>query len=484
MRKIVLLFIFLISFVSFVYAEGEYSTTAVINSLDKGMVNDRLFFNASNSGFSSGSGMNNCTWDFGDGNKTFIKVTSTKSCELYHAYTKIGPYEVNLTITGLYLESNSTSKKIIISSLEEDVKNLLDKTSTIVDNLKLEMSNLTIDSEIARVLNLESSLRNVSLKLNGSKKHYDDVLLKVPDKQKRKTELEAIKTTILALQAQIPLKLNSNSLKFSSGLSLPDEIPDEIVSSGEDINSYKAELFKFQQESIFKADASTYLINITYLDGSENTFVFVKKVISISRSGTGSVVEYIPKEVIQSISAENILTPGYSVVSADPVIKWQLKPSMIIEYKLDLNNLDSIHLTKTFALPIDLKGTSTTYEDSSCGDGVCVEGIEDEIWCPEDCKVKKPWLLTIFLVFIVILGIFYINFYKGKYNFKEVANLISVKLGMKRLFTSKQDLENLNNYIKQSFEKGNGEATIRYNLIKKGWTKGQIDYAFSKVKKR
>ncbi|MBU0963097.1 MAG: hypothetical protein KKD48_04300, partial [Nanoarchaeota archaeon] len=89
----------------------------------------------------------------------------------------------------------------------------------------------------------------------------------------------------------------------------------------------------------------------------------------------------------------------------------------------------------------------------------------------------------IFLVLLIAGGVYYINFYHGKYNFKEVANLISVKLAKRRLFTNQQDMINLEKYVKTSLANNMKEDRIRLILTNKGWSKKQMDYAFAKLKK-
>jgi PKD repeat protein len=488
MKKVFLFLIFFVVSVSFVYAQ-DYSVIAVIDGPEIGEVNEELTFSASNSEFGNGSRLEGCFWDFGDG--TTVEGTTIEECDVTYSFAETGEYEIKLSVTGSYGETNETSYILIITSLEEEVKSLLDKTAVIVDNLNSQIGNLSIDSEVVEFLDLIADLENISDDLTGAQVQYNNLITFFStgriSEAKKEEELEEIKERVLELQTEIPLSLSTESLIFSSELDFPNEIPDEIVKpglSGQGRENYKKSVFSFQQESMFKADAVAYLVNIEYMDNSEESFVYVKKDISVSTMESGFIVEYIPKEVVHSISAENILTEGYSVVSADPILKWQLRPSMSIEYRLDIDGLESVYKTRTFVIPAEVEKMDFSYGDVVCGDGICVVGIEDEIWCPEDCKIKKPWVLTILLIIIVIIGIFYINFYKGKYNFREVANILSVKFAGKRLFTSKEDMENLVRYIRNAIRKGISDVNIRYILIRKGWKKEQIDYGFRKARKR
>jgi hypothetical protein len=75
-------------------------------------------------------------------------------------------------------------------------------------------------------------------------------------------------------------------------------------------------------------------------------------------------------------------------------------------------------------------------------------------------------------------GVYYINFYKGPWNFKDTTNFLSVALFKRRLFTSKKDLLNLTNFVKSSLSKGFTRQQLTAVLFKKGWTEEQIRHAF------
>ena len=78
----------------------------------------------------------------------------------------------------------------------------------------------------------------------------------------------------------------------------------------------------------------------------------------------------------------------------------------------------------------------------------------------------------------MVLGLFYINFYKGPGNFKDLTNKVSLKLFNKRLFVTEKDRINLKNYVNKALTQGFREDQIRKVLLQKGWTKKQIDIIF------
>lgn len=113
-----------------------------------------------------------------------------------------------------------------------------------------------------------------------------------------------------------------------------------------------------------------------------------------------------------------------------------------------------------------------TYEDAVCGDGICTTPLEDDITCPEDCMKKINWWFVIILLALLIGGIYYLNFYKGKLSFKEIASEKST------LFKSKADENNLRNYVRKSLDHKIPKSRIKNILLAKGWSEKQISHIF------
>jgi len=82
-------------------------------SPDNPVVNETITFNASSS-YDPDANITNYTWDFGDGN-----ITNTTEKIITHSYASAGTYIVNLTVTDNDGATNSTSKLIKVSELEE-----------------------------------------------------------------------------------------------------------------------------------------------------------------------------------------------------------------------------------------------------------------------------------------------------------------------------------------------------------------------------
>ena len=208
----------------------------------------------------------------------------------------------------------------------------------------------------------------------------------------------------------------------------------------------------------------------------------MKKIISSSDAPV-AILEVIPGTVSEFI------TKGEKIDSK--TTKYPGTTTEII-YILSGGDLLKLKDTKTIAIP-DLSEVEEGTPLVFCGDEQCQYNLEsgidesdpeNEYYCPEDCKkVERPLWLIILLVVIVIAGVWYINFYKGPGNFKEVVNFLSVKLFRRRLFTSKRDLKNLSSYVKESLKKCFKKTEVKEVLLKKGWTEEQVEHIFKRFKK-
>ncbi len=98
---------------------------------------------------------------------------------------------------------------------------------------------------------------------------------------------------------------------------------------------------------------------------------------------------------------------------------------------------------------------------------ICEANGENKNNCPADCH-SSPWLWIIIL--LVVMFIVYIalqEWYKKKYE--------------RYLFKNPDSLYNLINFIHNSRKLGMKDQDIRQKLLKAGWTREQIDYAFRKI---
>lgn len=415
----------------------------------------------------------NYSWDFGDMNTSALKEPS-------HMYKSKGEYNILLSVTDKNGISENANFTISIISAKDSLYNLLNSTRDSLTAVNANFNGATGPAaEVIATLKLKELITALTFNLTKYEANFkltNESTTK--SEQVKEQEYSATLQNLLNLRDNIPSKLNVFGIIYDSKLNSYTEIPDSILPAGSS-DSYKQDIFSLQDN--LNVVSNSYSISFEYLSSKKEDFRLVKKVLTISGDTQNwSVIEYIPKAVTQEIVDKNILTPGFTIVEQDPIIKWPASSSMTILYRLDSGAVDSMMDTRTFLFSGGEIQKTGFENEPVCGDGVC-DPLE-EGYCNTDCKPKYPWLFFASLLLLIIGGIYYINFYKGKLNFKEVANWIAVKIAKKRLFTNQKDLDNLEKYIKYSMMRGMKEEQIRNILNKKGWKKEQIDFAIKKIR--
>jgi len=84
----------------------------------------------------------------------------------------------------------------------------------------------------------------------------------------------------------------------------------------------------------------------------------------------------------------------------------------------------------------------------------------------------------------LIIGVLWINFYRGPGNFFDVTNGISFRLFRKRLFLIQKDKVILESYVFRALKEGFSEGEIRKALERRGWRKKQLDFIFKEIRNK
>ena len=416
----------------------------------------------------------NYSWDFGDDNKSNLK-------DPVHVYKNIGDYNITLVVTDKNGISESTNLDISVMSAKDTLHYTLNSTRSSLTELSTNFNSAAgSTAEVIEILKLKTLMTELTFNLTKYEIEFKEISDSATKSESAKEqEYSSILQNLLALRSNVPNKLDVLSITYDSKLNSYNEVPDSIIPYGSS-GSYKQDVFELQDG--ISVTSSAYSVAMEFLDGGKEDFRLVKKLVTITINGQDlSIIEYIPKSTVQSITDKDILTPGFTIIEQDPIIKWPAN-SLTILYKLDPGSLDSLIDTKTFLFSGSGEIKSKFENEPECGDGIC--DIREEGYCDMDCRPKYPWLFFAFLALLVVVGVWYINCYTGKWNFRELANLISVKIGKKRLFTNEQDLLNLEKYVRYSLNKGVKEEQLRPVLARKGWKKEQLDFIFRKFKKQ
>jgi len=378
----------------------------------------------------------------------------------------------NFTIPSAIGNSTNMSLIVKLNNLvaEKNIEintNLVPSTKIIFENSKSILTKLKDNKDINEFL-LDSGL-DLSLSiniLNNYESELDNIekdsLLSIDAKSEK---VERIKGELNLLIKDLP-----KSVIIKEDISYPRITPEKI--NEQILGNEKEENILALQDSV-TIDTNVKLIRTTDFSDKFSEKTYIKRAIT-SELSDYFIFEDIPKEVAQTTDSITIGNKDSTIVKTDPLIKWHFTGKGELRYIINgnvLNKIDKI-ITVVFSQPKEEPKASV------CGDNICTEILEDKVSCPVDCKPKYKinWFLIIFLIIILILGIIYFNFFMSKKRLTYVFR-------KKPLFTTPQDETNLKNYILKSLNKKVPKSLIYKILLKKKWTKDQIDYVFKKINK-
>ena len=350
----------------------------------------------------------------------------------------------------------------LTSTVFGDVNDAIDKLNKLIAQKKDLINNFGLssytDSNLGQLLDIKNQI-NLLTSAN----------ITLAEKQTKAAEIASRFTTI--------------GINTPTNISIVNNVKDSFIPEPKDLDQYvgddsKKEALGYQDKISVEIDA-TYLVIRTRAGDLGKTHV--KKKITAKQPIDAFVYEEIPKNIASEVNKITFSDPGYVVVNNDPVVKWPVRlnagESKVYSYVVDGNLVSSVQDTKTLVLTDNLltktKGIKEEKEKYKCGDNICTKPFEDEIICPQDCKKASfPWVYVIIGVVVILVGVFYLNFYRGKGNIRELT---------KMPFASKQDLTNIINFIKSELNKGVKKEDVSKKLISKGWNSEQVLYAFDEV---
>ncbi len=376
-------------------------------------------------------------WNFGDGTSEII----TTAPNVTHIYSQIKEYTLavkatdNLGLTG--------SRSFVITS-----------------NITKELLNETIEL-------LVSQLNDFSLQYNSLEPWWRDML---------KVNITTTNAILISLKQQIPTATQSQLFQIKKQLDSPDlEIPISISDSfvlheslfypdPEKINPSYIDDYDSDYETQFKHAIALWQqdnLNL-YISGKIKTLTFRDKV----KEFTLMNIKLDPQESVSNAYVVFYLPSGISYGD----IKFKNTDLTISDLSdaisFEFYNLDTIE-TISFALPGKHLDEIMFYASPTLGELQVIPPITKE--------KKIPYALVVFLIIIIIIAILAALFFIWRGYEKKLE---------KKLFKSPADLRNLMSFISMNLISGLPNKKIKEKLIKAGWTKGQVDYAFKKLKKQ
>ena len=397
-------------------------------------------------------------WDFGDGESSSGPIA-------VHSYSSGGTYVVVASVTDTAGRTGYQARRILVEGEEENetvepqsFEGKLDKTITEVESMIAGLGSF--DAEVVQALGYSQRL---------NKAHSDLTALKNGSQSPTNVTVNRDMRYNNIIRG-LPKDISVQSTTFEGKIKSLDKIPAASALMLEDELGFKNKLFLAQKGLVLTSVAKAVTVK-TFAGGTDN-FVLIKKTVS----GPGEIYELIPT----GVNVVQVLTPGHSEIGTN-VMKFSGVQE--VSYIVESADLMLVTKAKTLVVPSDLSGFevgSGGFEDMfNCGDGLCESGVEDKHSCPEDCKGGFPWGVVIVMLVVILLGVFYIYFYKGPGSFDDLNSKLK---GNKKQFRPgvKRPVGNLalKRYVRGAMAKGIPRNKIIFALKKKGWNEAQIRNAF------
>ncbi len=353
-----------------------------------------------------------------------------------------------------------------INLFEFDSSNLNDEINSIRNDLNITKNNKFLkyfDYDIAQSL---LQLSRYESELN---------LLSNVSLDRVENETEKLRNKINSFKNTLPKSIKETEILKDILIISPNDLSN-IVDTNDQTSVYEL-------QNKIDVNVEVTIIKTTLNSGTEISKTLVKKIIKPKENLENVYIyEKIPKSITNDVDNLNFID-DFEVVERDPLLRKKysnlIKNNNIeFSYVIDGKFIEKALSLKTIIVPLDIETiiTQTPQEEThTCGDEICSIPFEDEISCPIDCGGNGfPWLWLIFAIIILLIGVVYFNFYRGKLDFRKLTK-------GKNPFKNKNDLENIKKFIKNSLNKNIEKKNISKTLLQKKWNKSQIRYAFEDI---
>ncbi|MEM4215289.1 MAG: PKD domain-containing protein [Candidatus Pacearchaeota archaeon] len=385
-------------------------------------------------------------WNWGDGSGEITTTEPTAS----HIYNQ-GSYTLTVKV-----QDNAS----LVGS----------KSFTIVANITKELLNTTINSLLARV-------NAITLQFNALEPWYRDALglnlsninstlltFKTQLSTATQTQLASMFETVNQYKNQVPLNITDSLILRESPYFVNleninpqyiSEITDETYSSNLE-EQYKNAIVLWQEENL-DLTLSGQIKTFVYETTSEDKLT----VVNIKLAPKTSLNEvYLVFSLPSGVSYSNVKIKQGNFETSD------LNDAIGFTFS-DLSSSETISL----ALPGKHDFSQLTFYASP---KLAELKVESGTIMPGKEK-KAPWGLAIFLMIVIVLVVIAVLWFLWR-GYSEKLE--------KKLFKSPMDLYNLMSFISGAKAKGLRKDEIEEQLLKAGWNKQQINYAWKKLEKQ
>lgn len=405
-------------------------------------------------------------WDFGDG-------STASGDKVSHTYSKNGEFVLTLYVEDIKgILSPPTKTNIKISTFDEALPSYINDTRNTLGSSRdyFEGSSGEL-KEVLEAMSYDRDLRAYSNNITALEKQYYGNL-NLSDEQKRNiyNSLGNIRKNLIN-HVDFSVAIRENDTPLLNDLISVDYFKEDA--SQEAKADFRDLLYDYNSRNL-RVDTKVFYMVVSYGSAIKNV-TLVKKNIRYAID-TVTILENLkendPDDLVVISPSEFEIDKEFNVVSFDA--KNTQEEDIIYLLAGELTDVPST---------IIYNGRGPVENLYFCGDKICTQPYEDATNCEVDCKKKRPVGFYIGLIIIVLAGVYYFNFYKGKGNYRDLGNFLAVRITGRRIFTNKKDLEALDSYVALKISQGFKQDDIREALVKKGWTSKQIDFAFDRAKR-
>lgn len=340
------------------------------------------------------------------------------------------------------------------------------KSFIVISNITKELLNNTLDSLIGRV-------NSITLQYNSLESWYKDLI---------GLNLSTINSTLLNFKSQLQTANQqqiAQMFETIQGFNVPLNITDSLILRDSPyfsniefigpkyVSKITNENYNSNQEEQYKNAIALWQQENLYLTFSGQVKTFVYETTTEDKL-TIVNIKLMPKKSLSNVYLIFLLPSGVSYNE----VKWKQgnfeTTDLVDAIGFSFSDLSSSQ-TISLALPGKHDFSNLNFYASpklaEIKVGTIVSGSKEK---------KAPWGLAIFLIILIVLIVLVVLWFLWKDYSKKLE---------KKLFKNPVDLFNIMNFIKDAKAKGAKKEEINEQLIKAGWTKEQINYAWSKLKK-
>ena len=371
-------------------------------------------------------------------------------------------------------------------SPSEEWNNSLYNESTTEDFIKEYITSLNYQtSNYADVLEFLELSSTVTSALNGLNSFLNDSYnVNYSNSNESQTFLENLTTDLDSIVMGTPKSIEVVVDISEQIIAEPQDILIDMVVGGE-----KERVNAYHHQNDFVINSRARHLKVEFHGGVIIEGTWIEKNIV----GTGN--DYY---LYETIPGNLYVDPIYELSFKEPFEMHRQVPNLVYrkEYSSLNNAAYSYFVRKNIAFDLSSLKTilipqtgvsEVEYETVPvCGDGVCsvliVDGervpLEDKLSCPEDCSKKVNWtgILVAFMIGLLLIVGMVLYFKLSGRNSSD--SRLKKQFG---IFNNPGDEFKLKKYVSDSIKGKKTKETIVADLLKRGWSKEQVDYVFKNL---